>query len=273
MCYHPLHIKANNVYRNTCVSAVSYDVPCGKCDACRDAYAAVWKCRLWHEIEHTYKNGGIAVFLTFTYRDNTLPCIHINGINVPCFNHSDVKTFLNRLKVSMFRSYGPKSYKYFMAMEYGKNTKRQHLHGLFFLDKRVIWQDFTELCRSLWSYGFMFPKLKNGRYIKDNGEDDIPTIRSAVKGAVYVSKYVTKDFSYYQIPCVDEAVKFDKTFVRKFGPKHYQSNNIGISILDKVNLSDNDNVVSFLANGISVPYSKSRIPVPRYIKKNSSLLM
>lgn len=267
MCYQPLHIKSNNVYRNTSVSAVSYDVPCGRCDACRDAYAAVWKCRLWHELEHTYNNGGIAVFLTFSYRNNTLPSITVNGVDVPCFNHSDVKTFLNRLKVSMYRSYGPNSYKYFMAMEYGKNTKRQHLHGLFFLDKRVIWQDFTELCRSLWSFGFMFPKLKNGRYVKDNGEDDIPTIRSAVKGSVYVSKYVTKDISYSRIPSVDAAVKFDKSFVRKFGPKHYQSNNIGISILDKVNLSDNDNVVSFLTNGISVPYSKSRIPVPRYIKK------
>ncbi|WP_308270588.1 rolling circle replication-associated protein [Prevotella sp.] len=267
MCYQPLHIKSNNVYRNTSVSPVSYVVPCGRCDSCRDSYAAVWKCRLWHELEHTYKNGGIAVFLTFTYRDTTLPCININGIDVPCFNHGDVKTFLNRLKVSMYRLYGPNSYKYFIAMEYGKNTKRQHLHGLFFLDKRVVWQDFTELCRSLWSLGFMFPKLKNGRYVKDNGEDDSPTIRSAVKGALYVSKYVTKDLSFYRIPVVDDVVKSDKSFVRKFGPKHYQSNNIGISILDKVNLSDYDNVVSFLANGITVPYSNTRIPVPRYIKK------
>lgn len=268
MCYRPLHISANNVYLNSNVSASTYDVPCGKCDACRDLYRSTWKCRLWHELEYTQKICGTSVFLTFTYRDSCLPVININGIDIPCFNHSDVKTFLNRLKIRMYRLYGPNCYKYFIAMEFGKNTKRQHLHGLFFLTSAVDWRVFVELCRELWEYGFMFPKRNSaGLYVKDDGSDDTPLIRSLVKGSVYVSKYVTKDLSYYQIPNVDFAVKADKSFTRHFGPKHYQSNNIGISILDKLNLADSDNVASFLIDGISVPYSKSRIPVPRYIKK------
>ena len=269
MCYRPLHITANNVYRNTNVSACSYDVPCGRCESCRDAYRNMWKCRLWHELDDTYKKGGLAVFLTFTYNNAHLPCICINGIDVPCFNHKDVKTFLNRLKVRMYLLYGKNSYKYFIAMEYGKNTKRQHLHGLFTLASGVNWHIFVELCRELWCYGFMFPKYDKRKcaYVKDNGDDDCPKIRDVVKGSVYVSKYVTKDLSYFQIPEVDYAVNYDKTFNRKFGPKHYQSNNLGISILNKVNLSDNNDVVSFLTNGITVPYSKTRIPVPRYIKK------
>lgn len=268
MCYRPLHISANNVYRNTNVSASTYDVPCGKCEACRDLYRSTWKCRLWHELEYTQKIGGTSVFLTFTYRDSCLPVVNINGVDIPCFNHSDVKTFLNRLKIRMYRLYGRDSYKYFIAMEYGKNTKRQHLHGLFFLSSAVNWRVFVELCRELWEYGFMFPKRNRaGLYVKDDGSDDTPLLRSLVKGSVYVSKYVTKDLSYYQIPNVDFAVKADKSFTRHFGPKHYQSNNIGISILDKVNLADSDNIASFLIDGISVPYSKSRIPVPRYIKK------
>lgn len=272
MCYRPLHIKATNVYRNSNVSACTYDVPCGKCDACRDLYRSSWKCRLWHELEYTQKVGGTSVFLTFTYKPETLPLININGSVVPCFNHDDVKTFLNRLKVRMFRLYGPNNYKYFIAMEYGKNTKRQHLHGLFFLSSAVDWKVFTELCRDLWkSKGFMFPKRnKRGEYVKDDGSDDTPLIRSLVKGSIYVSKYVTKDLSYYDIPSVDLAVKFDNSFARHFGPRHYQSNNIGISILDKVNLSDKESVLSYLVDGILVPYSKSRIPVPRYIKKNFS---
>lgn len=268
MCYSPLHISANNVYRNTNVSATTYDVPCGKCESCRDMYRASWKCRLWHELEYTNKIGGTSVFLTFTYNNHTLPLVNIDGVEIPCFNHNDVKTFLNRLKVRMYRLYGKNMYKYFIAMEYGKNTKRQHLHGLFFLRSDVDWRVFVELCRELWEHGFMFPKRNSrGNYVKDDGSDDTPLIRSLVKGSIYVSKYVTKDLSFYNIPCVDVAVKKDSTFVRKFGPRHYQSNNIGISILDKVNLADVNNVTSFLVDGISVPYSKSNIPVPRYIKK------
>lgn len=268
MCYRPLHIKARNVYRNTNVSASTYQVPCGKCESCRDKYRSVWKCRLWHELEYTQKNGGISVFLTFSYRNKCLPSININGVSTPCFNHDDVKTFLNRLKIRMYRLYGKNMYKYFIAMEFGKHTKRQHLHGLFFLHRSVDWRVFVELCRELWKYGYTFPKRNRaGQYVKDDGTDDSPLIRSLVKGSIYVSKYVTKDLSYYQIPDVDVAVKFDKTFARKFGPKHFQSNNIGISILDKVNLADSNDVASFLVNGISVPFSESKIPVPRYIKK------
>lgn len=267
MCYRPLHITSNNVYRNSNVSACTYDVPCGKCEACRDQYRNMWKCRLWHELSYTYSHGGVAVFLTFTYRDNCLPSICLNGVDIPCFNHQDVKTFLNRLKVSCYRLYGKSSYKYFIAMEYGKNTKRQHLHGLFFLSSSVNWREFVELCRSLWSHGFMFPKFKNGCYIKDDGSDDTPTIRDAVKGSVYVSKYVTKDLSFYGIPSVSSAVDADPAFALHFGPKHYQSNGLGLSILDGVDLSDKTSALSFLTDGISVPYSKSKIPVPRYIKK------
>lgn len=267
MCYRPLHISSHNTYFNSCVSASTYDVPCGKCESCRDQYRNMWKCRLWHELDDTYKKNGIAVFLTFTYRDECLPTLVHNGISIPVFNHGDVKTFLNRLKVRMYRLYGKDSYKYFIAMEYGKHTKRQHLHGLFFLRAGVVWPAFVELCRDLWTHGFMFPKFSHGRYVKDNGQDDTPTIRNAVKGAVYVSKYVTKDLSYYDIPAVDALSVEDPLLLQKYAPKHYQSNNLGISILDKVNLSNKTDVLSFLTDGITVPFSDSRIPVPRYIKK------
>lgn len=268
MCYRPLHINSNNVYTNSNVSAVSYDVPCGKCESCRDSYQAVWKCRLWHELDFTYKNGGCAVFLTFTYNDANLPFYQFGGLKVPVFNHEHVKTFLNRLKVRMYRLYGKNSYKYFIAMEYGKNTKRQHLHGLFFLTERVAWKVFVETCRDLWEYGFLFPKInRNFQYVKDDGSDDSPLIRSHVKGCVYVSKYVTKDLSFYEIPSVDALFKYDPTLSLSLSPKHYQSNNLGISILDKVNLDDNNNIVDFLTNGVYLPYSDSKIPVPRYIRK------
>lgn len=268
MCFRPLHIKANNVYTNSNVSAVGYDVPCGKCESCRDAYQAMWKCRLWHELDATYKAGGCAVFLTFSYNNDNLPFYLFNGIKVPVFNHEHVKTFLNRLKVRMYRLYGKRSYKYFLCMEYGKNTKRQHLHGLFFLSASVAWKVFVETCRDLWEYGFMFPKINRYfQYVHDDGTDDCPLIRSHVKGCVYVSKYVTKDLSFYNLPEVTNLFKCDPSLASKLGPKHYQSNNIGISILDKVNLDSNESIQDFLSNGVYLPYSDKRVPTPRYIQR------
>lgn len=269
MCYRPLHISSNAAYFNSNVSASYFDVPCGKCEACRDQYRSMWKCRLWHELEATYSNGGCAVFLTFTYNDANLPVLALNGVVLPVFNHEHVKTFLNRLKIRMYRKYGRGAYKYFIAMEYGKNTKRQHLHGLFFLSSAVDYVFFCELCRELWTYGYTFPKYdkRTRRYVDDDGNDNSPLIRSRVKGSIYISKYVTKDLDYYGLPNVAEAFKADVTLSRIYGPKHFQSNNIGISILDKLNLSDKDSVLRFLSDGISVPYAlDTRIPVPRYIR-------
>lgn len=196
-----------------------------------------------------------------------MPTTVFNGITIPVFNHNDVKLFLNRLKVRAYRLFGKSSYKYFIAMEYGKNTKRQHLHGLFFLEPSVDWSNFVELCRSLWSYGFMFPKKSFGRYVKDDGSDDCPLLRDSVKGSVYVSKYVTKDISFYEIPSISSILKTDASFLRPFLPKHYQSNNLGISILDRIDTSSSEKFCDTFLNGLSVPYSDSRIPLPRYIKK------
>lgn len=268
MCYNPVHIRSNNIYRNSNVSACCYDVPCGKCESCRDNYRSMWKCRIWHELDYTYSHGGCAVFLTFTYNNDHLPLLQFNGHSIPVFNHEHVKTFLNRLKIRMYRSYGKNKYKYFIAMEYGKHTKRQHLHGLFFLDKSVNYADFTELCRSIWcEHGYMFPKCVNGRYLKDDGTDDCPLIRDIVKGSVYVSKYVTKDLSFYELPSIVAFAHSNPDLMRSYVPKHYQSNNLGISILEKIDLSSDLAVVDSFTVGISVPYSKSPIALPRYIKK------
>lgn len=268
MCYRPLHIHVRNLYLNSSVSCVTNDVPCGKCESCRDDYRNMWRCRLYHELESLYSRGGIAVFLTFTYNDSTLPTYfnENTGLYFPVFDHDHVKTFLNRLKIRSYRSFGKGSYKYFIAMEYGKHTKRQHLHGLFFLEPSVNWSAFVELCRSLWKeHGFMFPKYDiHYGYIKDDKTPDLPTIRSIVKGAMYVSKYVTKDLAYFDLPNFDEFVSTCSDY-KEYMPKHYQSNNIGISIMDKFNFNDMDVLTNQLSNGIAVSYSDENVPVPRYI--------
>lgn len=271
MCYRPLHINSNNVFINDNVSCSSYDVPCGHCEACRDEYRNMWKCRLYHEFKDCYANGGIAVFLTFTYSPTCLPSLKVDGVEIPVFNHYDVKTFLNRLKVRCMRKFGFRGYKYFIAMEFGKHTKRQHLHGAFVLSAELAkhWSEFVELCRQTWVYGFMFPKFSklHNNYVDNFGNISLPTLRDPLKSSVYVSKYVTKDISYFSLPVVENAFKAHPGLARTFGPKHYQSNNIGISILKRIDTSSVSDVVDKMTNGITVDYSDSKVPLPRYIQK------
>ena len=271
MCYRPLRISSNNVFRNHNVSCSCYDVPCGKCESCRDDYRNMWKCRLYHEFRDCYDKGGIVVFLTFSFSPACLPVLKVDGVDVPVFNHNDVKTFLNRLKVRCTRKFGCRGYKYFIAMEFGKHTKRQHLHGAFALSAELAkhWSEFVELCRKTWVYGFMFPKfskIKNN-YVDNDGNISLPTLRDPLKSAIYVSKYVTKDISYYSLPVVENAFKAHPELARYYGPKHYQSNNIGISILKRIDTSSVSDVVDKMTNGLTVDYSDSKVPLPRYIQK------
>ena len=164
MCLSPLIIRNKSPYYFPSVSALPshFEVPCGKCDECRNFYMSEWRTRISYEIDSLYKRGGKAIFLTFTYNDAHLPSLTCNNVTIPAFSHTDVKTFLNKVKVWSNRTYGKKSYKYFFTSEYGSTTKRPHYHALFFLEKRVDPSLFAEQCRKYWLYGFMFPKFKKG---------------------------------------------------------------------------------------------------------------
>lgn len=269
MCTSPLYIKNNSVYKSYLHSFKGYDVPCGRCDECRNTYRNEWQTRISFELSNLYSRGGCAVFLTFTYDDAHLPLYTDGDFSVHCFNHKDVKTFLNRLKVSCYRTFGANSYKYFFTSEYGKNTCRPHYHALFFLQPFVDYVKFTELARSVWSYGFMFPKfdVHQNKYVDNYGCTSSPLIRSLVGGAKYVSKYVTKDLSFYDLPSVTSYIsdKDNKDKMRPYLPKHWQSNLLGLSILDSVNLFDSVSVERVLNDGVVNPLSFDVVPCPRFI--------
>ena len=109
-------------------------------------------------------------------------------------------TFFNKLKVCVNRQYGKCAYKYFFCSEYGKFTKRPHYHGLFMLQPGVDSTWFAEKCRSLWHHGFMFPRFKNGKYVDNLGAVTSVVLRNINAACKYVSKYITKDIDYYDLP-------------------------------------------------------------------------
>ena len=275
MCTSPLIVSNNSPYKVYDISPKKYQVPCGKCLECRSLVQNDWCIRLSYEINMFYRNGGIGVFLTFTYNDDNLPVFA--PLNQPCFRHDDVLKFLDRINLYMQRTYGAYMYKYFFCSEYGKNTQRPHYHGLFLLKHGVDWFSFVEKCRELWSeHGFMFPKFDGHQYVDNDGLCVSPTLQNGAASANYVSKYITKDMSFYNIPSIaDYLDKRNKSFdisyekrkelIKRCLPKHWQSKGIGLSQLEQLNLFDSDSVRSALKNGVFEPLSGKVVPLSSYL--------
>lgn len=298
MCYRPLFVKNHSAYIDVNTSVYGYSVPCGHCLACQQAKRDEWQTRISFEISSLYKRGGVAVFLTFTYNDANLPHYTLklkrpqlvvapttlfgdkdlvsplhreyDYLDVPCFNHEHVTKFLNNIKVNSYKLYGRKSYKYFFVCEYGSDTKRPHYHCIFFLEPRVDVITFVELCRKLWKYGFMFPKydVHCHQYVDNHNKVVAPTLRSLKGGARYVSKYITKDISYFEIPFVKEYLldPVNKLAMKRYLPKHWQSNGLGYSVYDTINLHDDASVKDLFVKGVFNPLTAQNVPLPRYLQ-------
>lgn len=274
MCTNPLIVRNKSPYKVYDISPKKYQVPCGKCLECRSMSQSDWCTRLSYDINMFYRNGGIGVFLTFTYNDDNLPVFA--PLNQPCFRHDDVLKFMDRLNLYMQRTYGPYMYKYFICSEYGKNTQRPHYHGAFLLQHGVDWHSFVEKCRELWSeHGFMFPKFDGHQYVDNYGFGVNPTLRNGAASAKYVSKYITKDLSFYNIPSIaayldkrnnsfDVPYKKRKELIKRCLPKHWQSKGIGLSQLEQINLFDCQSVENALKNGVFEPLSGEVVPLSSY---------
>ena len=277
MCLSPIHIPNKSSYIVDGISYSGYDVPCGHCLECQQQKRNEWQTRIAFELSSLYARGGRAVFLTFTYNDAHLPSVELDfGVHgkdvISCFRHADVLAFLNRLKVEAHKVFGPYSYKYFFTSEYGSNTKRPHYHAIFFLQPFVDWLKFVEMCRAKWSFGYMFPKFDKSRnmYV-DNDSQPLshgkPCVSSLGGCAKYVSKYVTKDLSFYELPSVSQylSVKGHKDLIKTCLPKHWQSNCLGWSAIDDINLFDDNDVKQLLSVGLLNPLTFKRVPLPSYV--------
>lgn len=264
MCTSTLHIRPKSLL------GMSYDVPCGNCLECRSLSQNSWVTRLGFDLKDLYDCGGVAVFLTFTYNDVSLPkCSFLSDDLIPAFRRDDVLSFLNNLKVSVNRRYGKGMYKYFLCSEYGKFTKRPHYHGLFLLQPGVDRTWFSELSRKLWHHGFMFPRYKDGRYIDNDGAVTTVDLRNLNAACKYVSKYITKDLDYYDLSQIKQYLEIRdslsddmRKYFNSYLPRHYQSKGIGSSLLK--NGCDADTLLGFVKYGIYNPTTCKMDALPRY---------
>lgn len=122
---------------------ISY-VPCGKCLACKlnKQQAMAIRC------EEEYKHSACALFLTFTYNNDSLPMI--NGH--PTLRKKDMQNYLKRLRKEL-DLVGIKV-RYVIAGEYGDKGNRPHYHALFFFSG--YHNCLKNTLASNWPYGFTY---------------------------------------------------------------------------------------------------------------------
>lgn len=85
-------------------------LPCGKCEQCKKDYATQWATRIALESQK-YKDNW---FITLTY----------NNAHYKDLNKEDIEEFFNNLA----GGHKKRSFKYWLAGEYGPTTKRAHYH-------------------------------------------------------------------------------------------------------------------------------------------------
>lgn len=158
-------------------NSVFVNIPCGKCEDCRLAYASELSSRLQLEaLSHGDKPVG---FLTLTYADPFLPKYGVWK--------QDVQKFINRLRSHAARRNWD-TFRVFYCSEYGTDptkTRRPHYHllifGLDLYDDPILkdchkFKEFEALIKKAWPFGRIDFEL--GRNNRDL--------------CGYVTKYVTK---------------------------------------------------------------------------------
>jgi len=133
----------------------TFQLPCGKCLACRLEYARQTAIRCVHEASMYEENS----FITLTYSDENL--------KNPKLQYRDFQLFVKRLRSYIAESDYDENKKIgiFVTGEYGDKTKRPHWHALIFnwrpsdLEQKYVSargdKVFTsKILERLWPFGF-----------------------------------------------------------------------------------------------------------------------
>lgn len=135
-CERTFQIKNQKAITNP-LAEKYFDVPCGRCYACRVNYINSWNFRLLVE----GRTNSPSFFITLTYEDQF---IRFAENLEPTTYKRDIQLLWKNL-----RKKTNDKFKYYAVSEYGERTGRPHFHVLIFGLKEV------DLIRQLWKYGFV----------------------------------------------------------------------------------------------------------------------
>ena len=276
MCTNPINIiNSTKVLYKNLFQPYILTVPCGQCPDCSNSKRLEWRLRLYYEFRRCFDDGGFVLFDTLTYSEDYVPwfkdALTCDGLasylnydfdDFRIFYYRDVTLFLKRFRKVLKKellSFGVKDFqmKYFYCGEYGQSdgsTFRPHYHILFFFNgftySSNIACKISDLINSCWSLG------RTDNY----NNTDYPSLSSWLEHAVllpsscdnvrlqkvssYVSKYVTKSFSFDKVSSKhfnvlrnslfndasissSEAQKLYNSFKRSVSPRFFSSHNFG----------------------------------------------
>lgn len=181
-------------------------VPCGHCAECQQTLSNQWFFRSWQECVDLQQNHGFLYFDTLTYRPESLPLMSdiISELpSVSCFRPSDVRNFIECLRLHLKRKFKSSSFRYFVSSEYGSKqfTFRPHYHVLFFVknnDSALTPAVFSGLVSKYWRFGRTDGvPYKSIGYVESHNtifSDAIPA--DYLRACRYVTKYVQKSAMY-----------------------------------------------------------------------------
>lgn len=325
----------------------SADVPCGHCYQCRMTAFNDLFLRTRAEYRSCIANGGLSLFLTYTYSEDNVPymsysvdedgivCLkrvprHYLGDNVlMTFDKSHQTNYFKNVR--RFFDYWFKSkssFRYISVGEYGsQRTQRPHYHSIFFLDNylsRCLY-GLAKAMKFSWKYDDFFSdrfNLVHSALLTAGSCQPVQSpnfesflvdffsyfwsygiVSASDKGlfvnsdtcASYVSKYVCKNldllnysrfrhfldyltlyFDAGALTCpaghdFKKPLSFFLYYVKFFECAFYtvKSLGFGLSLLDDLQTSDIDELLSILDRGLSVARRGllSYLPYPRYIQR------
>ena len=148
------------------------DIECGHCYECKRKKAREWRTRMSEEL----KTNPKAIFFTGTFTDKRIEKIS-KKYNIPQEDVNAIATKETRLFMERLRRVNKgKSIKHWITTEKGHtNTRRIHLHGIFYAPNGMTQFKLINILRNNWIDGYCY----NGKYCNE-------------KTINYVSKYMTK---------------------------------------------------------------------------------
>lgn len=225
MCCCPITIPNRVVSFDPHYDRLYNTVPCGHCVECEKQKQSAWYARSYYEWLGCKSKGGYALFVTFTYNNDWIPTLQIDGKIVYCFDKVDMQMFLDALRKSIKRKYKrDMPFRYIITSEYGGKTYRPHYHGILYIQYGISPYFIRQEIKRLWKYGFI-------KYGENLG------VISDYRGLRYVLKYITKDKAFAPIEKKIKELPHDcyLYYHNRTCPFHIQSHGLGLCAKNFVN--------------------------------------
>lgn len=88
--------------------------------------------------------------------------------SLPCFSRSDAKSFLSRLRASLYKYCNSISFRYYFMCEYGSLHFRPHYHVLLFFQRPINFELVKKYCVSSWKRFYLDRSGTRRKYVRGN---------------------------------------------------------------------------------------------------------